>query len=148
MEYVGSDNERHKVVMLHRTVLGSMERFIGGLIEHFAGDFPLWLAPEQVRILTVTDAAIPYGREILEKCRAHNIRVHLDDRGDKIGAKIRESEMARVPVTLVIGEKERDSGEAAVRRRLLGDLGARKVDELVSDLVAEIRQRRLPPKKD
>lgn len=146
VEYVGKDNERHKVVMLHRTVLGSMERFIGGLVEHFAGDFPLWLAPQQARILTVTDAAIPYGREVLAKLQAHGIRADLDDRGDKIGAKIRESEMAKVPVVMVIGEKEHASGEVAVRRRLLGDLGSRKVDEVVSDMVAEIRERRLPPR--
>ena len=148
VEYVGSDNERHKVVMIHRTVLGSMERFIGGLVEHFAGDFPLWLAPVQVKVLTVTDAAKTYGREVLDKLLAHGIRAELDDRGDKIGAKIRESELARVPVQLVIGEKERDSGEVAVRRRLMGDLGSRKVDELVSDMVAEIRERRLPPKPE
>ena len=148
VEYVGADNERHKVVMLHRTVLGSMERFIGGLIEHFAGDFPLWLAPVQVKVMTVTDAAKVYGREVLDTLLAHGIRAELDDRGDKIGAKIRESELGRVPVQLVIGEKERDAGEAAVRRRLLGDLGSRKVGELVSDLVAEIRERRLPPKPE
>ncbi len=148
VEYVGKDNERHKVVMLHRTVLGSMERFIGGLVEHFAGDFPLWLAPQQARILTVTDAAIPYGREILAKLQTHGIRAELDDRGDKIGAKIRETEMAKVPVVMVIGEKEHASGEVAVRRRLMGDLGSRKVDEVVSDMVAEIRERRLPPRPE
>ena len=148
VEYVGSDNERHKVVMLHRTVLGSMERFIGGLVEHFAGDFPMWLAPEQVRILTVTDAAIDYGREVLDKLLKHGIRATLDDRGDKIGAKIREGEMKRVPMLLVLGEKERDAREVAVRRRLLGDQGSRKVDELVSDVVAEIRERRLPPRPE
>jgi threonyl-tRNA synthetase len=148
VEYVGADNERHKVVMLHRTVLGSMERFIGGLIEHFAGDFPLWLAPEQVRVLTVTDAAIDYARVVLEKLRGQGIRASLDDRGDKIGAKIRESEMKRVPVTLVLGEKEAQNGEAAVRRRLLGDLGSRKVDDVVSEVAAEIRERRLPPRPE
>ncbi|MCD8351820.1 MAG: threonine--tRNA ligase [Planctomycetaceae bacterium] len=148
VEYVGKDNERHKVVMLHRTVLGSMERFIGGLVEHFAGDFPLWLAPQQARILTVTDAAIPYGREVLAKLQAHGIRADLDDRGDKIGAKIRETEMAKVPVVMVIGEKEHASGEVAVRRRLMGDLGSRKVDEVVSEMVAEIRERRLPPRPE
>ncbi len=148
VEYVGADNERHKVVMLHRTVLGSMERFIGGLIEHFAGDFPLWLAPMQAKVLTVTDAAIPYGREVLEKLRKHGIRAELDDRGDKIGAKIREGELSRVPVLLVLGEKEAAAGTAAVRRRLLGDLGSRAIDELVSDLATEIRERRLPPKPE
>ncbi len=148
VEYVGSDNERHKVVMLHRTVLGSMERFVGGLIEHFAGDFPLWLAPQQVRILTVTDAAIPYGNEILAKLKGEGIRAHLDDRGDKIGAKIRESEIARVPVTLVIGEKEMQSGEAAMRRRLVGDIGSRRVDDILVELTAEIRERRLPPRAE
>ncbi len=148
VEYVGSDNERHKVVMIHRTVLGSMERFIGGLIEHFAGDFPLWLAPQQVRVLTVTDASKVYGREVADKLRRHGIRVTLDDRGDKIGAKIREGELARVPVLLILGEKEMESGEASVRRRLVGDLGSRKVDELISDLAQEIRERKLPPKKD
>ncbi len=145
VDYIGADNNRHKVVMLHRTVLGSMERFIGGLVEHYAGNFPLWLAPVQVRVLTVTDAAIEYGREILSKLRSHGLRAELDERGDKIGAKIREGEVARVPVMLILGEKERDAGEAAYRRRLLGDQGSRKVDELISDLVAEVRERRLPP---
>lgn len=148
VDYVGADNARHRVVMLHRTVLGSMERFIGGLIEHFAGDFPLWLAPQQVRILTVTDSTLSYGREVLETLRKNGIRAELDGRGDKIGAKIREGELARVPVLLVLGEKERDSGEASIRRRLLGDQGSRKLEEVVSDLLTEIRERRLPPKRN
>ncbi len=146
VEYVGADNERHKVVMLHRTVLGSMERFIGGLVEHYGGDFPLWLAPRQVRVLTVTDAAIAYGREVVEKLRLAGLRADLDDRGDKIGAKIREGELARVPVLLIVGEKERESGSAAVRRRLLGDIGERNVDTLIAELLEENNERRLPPK--
>ncbi|MDR2392516.1 MAG: threonine--tRNA ligase [Planctomycetota bacterium] len=145
VEYVGSDNARHKTVMIHRTVLGSMERFIGGLLEHFAGDFPLWLAPIQARVLTVTDAAAPYGREILDRLLQAGLRADIDDRGDKIGAKIREGELARTPYLLVVGEKERSGGTVAVRRRPLGDLGSRGIDELAAELSAEVRERRLPP---
>ncbi len=148
VEYVGADNERHKVVMLHRTVLGSMERFIGGLVEHYGGDFPLWLAPQQVRILTVTDAALDYAKELHAKFQNAGLRVGLDIRGDKIGAKIREGELAKVPVLLVVGEKEKEIASAAVRRRLVGDLGVRKVDELLNELISEDRERRLPPKTD
>ncbi|MDR0361412.1 MAG: threonine--tRNA ligase [Planctomycetota bacterium] len=148
VEYVGADNERHKVVMLHRTVLGSMERFIGGLVEHFGGDFPLWLAPRQIRILTVTDASIPYGREILAKLRGRGLRADLDDRGGKIGAKIREGELLKIPVLLVVGEKERETESAAVRRRLLGDKGVKLVAAVIEELVAEDIERRLPPKRE
>ena len=146
VEYVGADNERHKVVMLHRTVLGSMERFIGGLVEHYGGDFPLWLAPHQVRVLTVTDAAIEYGKDIVARMRAAGLRADLDSRGDKIGAKIREGEMAKIPVLLVIGEKEKDAGTAAMRRRLLGDLGVKPIDSVIDSLVRENRERSLPPR--
>ncbi|MDR1612132.1 MAG: threonine--tRNA ligase [Planctomycetota bacterium] len=146
VEYVGADNERHKVVMLHRTVLGSMERFVGGLVEHFGGDFPLWLAPQQVRVLPVTDASIPYGREILAKLRARGLRADIDERGDKIGAKIREGELRKIPVLLVVGEKERGSDCASVRRRLVGDRGMEKIDAVIEELVAENAGRRLPPK--
>ena len=146
VEYVGSDNGRHKAVMIHRTVLGSMERFVGGLVEHYAGDFPLWLAPVQARVLTVTDAAISYGREVLEKLVRAGLRAELDDRGDKIGAKVRAGELARIPALLVVGDKERESGRASVRRRLLGDMGSAGVDELAAGLAAEARGRRLPPR--
>ncbi|MDR1535502.1 MAG: threonine--tRNA ligase [Planctomycetota bacterium] len=145
VDYVGPDNGRHRAVLIHRTVLGSLERFVGGLLEHFAGDFPLWLAPLQVRVLTVTDAAIPHGRETAEQLRRAGLRVELDDRGGKIGAKIREGELLKIPCLLVVGEKEAESGRVSVRRRLAGDLGSRPVGELVAELADEIRERRLPP---
>lgn len=145
VEYVGKDNERHKVVMLHRTVLGSMERFIGGLVEHYAGNFPLWLAPLQARVLTVTDAGAEYGRKVLDRLTAAGLRAELDDRGDKIGAKIREGELARVPVLIIVGAKEMETDQVSVRRRLLGDQGSMSLDALIHNLQAEVKERRLPP---
>ncbi|MDR1519940.1 MAG: threonine--tRNA ligase [Planctomycetota bacterium] len=148
VEYVGADNNRHQTVMIHRTVLGSMERFIGGLLEHYGGDFPLWLAPVQARVLTVTDAAVPWGREVLDILRRAGLRAELDGRGGKIGAKIREGELAKVPCLLIVGERERDVRAAAVRRRFAGDLGTRGIEELAAGLAAEARERRLPPRPE
>ena len=146
VEYVGSDNQRHKAVMIHRTVLGSMERFIGGLVEHFGGDFPLWLAPEQARVLTVTEAVDGYARQVEEALATAGLRVKVDDRPDKIGAKIREAELAKIPVIAVVGEKEAGTRTVAARRRGAGDLGPRPLDGFAAELAEENRSRALPPR--
>src|SRR5262249_48462421 len=124
LEYIGPDNRAHRPVMIHRAPFGSMERFIGILIEHFAGAFPLWLAPEQVRILPVSERFTDYGRKVEADLKSRGYRVAGDYRPEKIGYKIREAQLEKVPYMLVVGEKEQSAGTVAVRDRLAGDLGA------------------------
>ena len=143
LSYIGSDNQPHRPVMIHRAPLGSMERFIGVLIEHFAGAFPLWLAPEQVRVLTVSEKSEAYGREVLDKLRAAGLRAEGDFRGSKLGAKIREGQLDLVPYLFVIGEQDRDAGTVAVRDRIEGDHGAKPFDEALAMLQAEITEKRV-----
>jgi threonyl-tRNA synthetase len=142
LTYVGADGERHRPVMVHRAIFGSIERFLGVLIEHTEGNFPLWLAPVQVAVLPIGERQVEYAREVAEKLRAAGIRVHLDARQDTIGAKIREAELRKTPVMLVIGDREVEHGTASVRRRPGGDKGARPVDELTAALRDEIAERR------
>lgn len=141
LTYIDSDGERKRPLMIHRALLGSLERFFGTLIEHYAGDFPLWLAPEQARILPVTDRALEYGRELRDNFRAAGLRVELDDRSEKVGYKIRESELGKVPIMIIIGDKEIESGKVSIRRRGLGDLGAMGADELLSGMKEEVSRR-------
>jgi threonyl-tRNA synthetase len=138
LEYIGDDNHPHQPVMIHRAPLGSMERFIGVLIEHFAGAFPLWLAPEQVRVVTVSEKSEEYGREVEAKLAAANLRAAGDYRGVKLNAKIREAQVELIPYMFVVGEKDRDSGTVAVRDRLEGDLGAMPLAEAIAKLQAEV----------
>jgi threonyl-tRNA synthetase len=138
LEYIGADNQPHRPVMIHRAPLGSMERFVGVLIEHFAGAFPLWLAPEQVRVLTVSEKSEAYGREVEAKLKEAGLRVAGDFRGIKLNAKIREAQVELVPYMFVVGEKDRDAGTAAVRDRLDGDLGSLPLGEAIAKLQAEI----------
>lgn len=138
LEYIGADNQPHRPVMIHRAPLGSMERFIGVLIEHFAGAFPLWLSPEQVRILTVSDKSESYGREVEAKLRDAGLRVTGDYRGAKLGAKIREAQIEHIPYMFVVGEKDRDNGTVTVRDRIEGDIGARSLAEAIAKLQQEI----------
>ncbi len=138
LEYIGADNQPHRPVMIHRAPLGSMERFIGVLIEHFAGAFPLWLAPEQVRVLTVSEKSEAYGREVEQQLKAAGIRVAGDYRGIKLNAKIREAQVELVPYMFVVGEKDRDAGSVAVRDRLEGDLGQTPLAGAIAKLEAEI----------
>ena len=119
LDYVGSDNQRHNVVVIHRTMLGSMERFIGGLVEHYAGAFPVWLAPEQVRVLPVSEVWSESARELVELLRAKGVRAHLDDQ-DTLGYRIREAEVKKVPYMGVVGKREAEAGTVAVRRRGAG----------------------------
>ncbi|TWT88650.1 Threonine--tRNA ligase [Pseudobythopirellula maris] len=138
LEYTGRDNQPHRPVMIHRAPLGSMERFIGVLIEHFAAAFPLWLAPEQVRVLTVSEKSEEYGREVLARLKAEGLRAEGDFKGSKLGAKIREGQLELIPYMLVVGEKDRDEGTVTVRDRIEGDLGASPLDEAIAKLQAEI----------
>ncbi len=134
LEYIGADDKRHTPVMIHRAMLGSMERFIGILTEHYAGDFPFWLAPEQVRVLPVSEKTADYGRELVEKIKEAGLRVSLDSRSEKIGFKIRDGELSKVPVMLIAGEREKEKGTVSVRIRKKGDLGQQGVDELIVKL--------------
>jgi threonyl-tRNA synthetase len=143
LEYTGEDNQMHRPVMIHRAPFGSMERFCGVLIEHFAGHFPTWLAPEQIRVLTVSEKADAFAGEVFANLRAAEMRVTMDNGSDKIGAKIRNAQLDRVPYMLVIGEKEAAAHSVAVRHAKKGDLGMRPLNEFVSEVTAEIRERRL-----
>ena len=142
MCYIGEDGEKHRPVMVHRTVFGSIERFIGILTEHFAGAFPTWLSPVQARVLPITDKFNDYAYEVAAKLEAAGVRVEVDSRNEKIGYKIRESQMQKVHYMLVVGEKEATSGTVGLRKRGEGDLGAVAVDQLVADMAAEIKERR------
>ncbi|MCX7673306.1 MAG: threonine--tRNA ligase [Thiobacillaceae bacterium] len=137
-EYVAEDNSRRPPVMLHRAILGSMERFIGILIEHYAGNFPLWLAPVQVVVMNITDAQAAYAQEVAQSLKDRGFRVETDLRNEKITYKIREHSLQRVPYQLIVGEKERAQGTVAVRRRGGEDLGAMGLDELMARLHAEL----------
>jgi threonyl-tRNA synthetase len=138
LSYVGEDNQRHRPVVIHRAIYGSIDRFIGILVEHYGGAFPLWLAPVQARVLTIADAHADYARKVLEELKEAGIRAELDDRSEKIGYKIREAQLQKIPYMLVVGEKERESGTVAVRKRSEGDQGAKPVSEVIAQMKAEI----------
>ncbi len=139
LEYTGADNEKHRPVMIHRVVLGSIERFIGVITEHFAGAFPLWLSPVQVEVLPVSNAFNDYAAEVTKALNDAGIRVHLDDRNEKIGYKIREAQLGKTPYMLVVGEREKNDGTVSVRTRAGEDKGAIKVEEFVAQALEEIR---------
>lgn len=143
LSYVGSDNKSHRPVMIHRAPFGSMERFCGVLIEHFAGHFPAWLAPEQVRILTVSEKSDEFADHVFAQLKAAGLRVTLNNVSDKIGAKIRNAQLDKVPYMLVLGEKEAASGAVAVRHSRKGDIGVKPVETFIAELVEEVRERRL-----
>lgn len=138
LTYVGSDNTKHRPVMIHRVIFGSIERFIGILIEHFAGKFPLWLAPVQVKVLTVAEAFTDYADEVSQKLESAGLRVETDFRNEKIGYKLREARNQRVNYILIIGEREKESNTATVRSAKIGELGEMKIDELCQKLSAEV----------
>ncbi|MBQ3163110.1 MAG: threonine--tRNA ligase [Lachnospiraceae bacterium] len=137
-EYIGADGEKHRPIMIHRVVFGSIERFMGILIEHYAGKFPVWLSPVQVKILPVSDKYLMYAREIAEKLKAHDIRIEIDDRDEKLGFKIREARLDKVPYMLILGEKEQEAGTVSVRQRDAEadkqDMGQMSVEEFVKIL--------------
>lgn len=123
-EYIGTDGEKHRPIMIHRVIFGSIERFIGILIEHFAGKFPLWLSPVQVKILTISDKFIGYAKSVEDSLKNEGLRCELDARAEKIGYKIRSARMERIPYILVVGEKEAEDNNVSVRKRDNGDLGS------------------------
>jgi threonyl-tRNA synthetase len=137
LEYVGQDGKRHRPIMLHRVILGSIDRFLGVLIEHYAGAFPTWLAPVQVKILTITDKSATYAGSVAGKLISEGIRVETDFRNEKIGYKIRESRLEKVPYMLIIGEKEAATGAVSVRHREDGDRGVLSLDQFLDDLRKE-----------
>ena len=128
LEYVGEDGEKHRPIMIHRALLGSIERFIGVITEHFAGAFPTWLSPVQVKLLPVTDRAAEYAKEIAGKLDAQGFRVEVDGRNEKIGKKIREAQLEKIPYMLVVGDRDMEAGTVSVRHRAEGDLGAMSLD--------------------
>ncbi len=137
LTYVGQDGERHRPVMVHRAIMGSVERFIGVLIEQYAGAMPVWLAPEQARLLTVTDASLDAAREMEGRFRAAGLRVSTDDRNEKLGFKVREAQMAKIPYMLVVGEKEAQSGTVSIRLRSGENLGMKTVEETIELIRSE-----------
>ena len=143
LEYTGADGLKHRPIMIHRVVFGSIERFIGILIEHFAGAFPLWLAPEQVRILPISERHHEKAREVYRQLFDAGLRVELDERSEKIGYKIREAQLQKIPYMLVIGDKEAESGTVSVRRRGEGDTGAVETEAFIETALAEIKAKKM-----
>jgi threonyl-tRNA synthetase len=140
--YVDENNNDQTPLCIHRAPLGTHERFVGFLIEHFGGDFPLWLAPKQVIILPISDKYLSYANALEKKMLDNNIRISIDSRSEKMGAKIRYAEIKKIPMMLIVGEKEEKDGSASVRRRHIGDLGSTSIDELIPEIVDEITTRR------
>ncbi|HLN64907.1 MAG TPA: threonine--tRNA ligase [Symbiobacteriaceae bacterium] len=143
LQYVGEDGKEHRPVMIHRAIMGSLERFIGILTEHFAGTFPVWMAPVQAKVLPITDRHMEYAQSVIAQLKAAGIRVELDDRNEKIGKKIREAELAKVPFILVVGDKEAEAGAVAVRRRGMKDLGALPFADFLALAQGEIKAKTL-----
>ncbi len=139
LEYIGEDGKPHRPVVIHRAILGTLDRFISFLIEETKGAFPLWLAPLQVKILPIADKFLDYGKKVEEKLLEKGIRVELDDRNEKIGYKIREAQLQKVPYMLIVGEKEQSTNTVGVRSRKSGDIGAVDLDAFIEDIVKEIK---------
>ena len=143
--YTGSDNQKHRPIMIHRVVFGSIERFIGILTEHFAGAFPLWLAPMQVTVIPIGDRQLEYAGQVSKKLASVGIRHEIDDRNEKMGYKIREAQVKKIPYMLVIGDREMENGQVSVRSRSLGDMGAIDTDTIIASLLDEIAQKKTQP---
>ncbi len=142
LEFVNQDNKAETPLIIHRAPLGTHERFIGFLLEHYAGKFPLWLSPIQVKVLPISDKFLPYAQTILQKLKNADIRAEVDDRNEKIGKKIRDTELLKVPYMLVVGEKEMNEGIVSIRRQGKGDAGTKTTDEFISETITEIKERR------
>lgn len=142
-EYIGADGEMHRPIMIHRVCFGSIERFVGILTEHFAGKFPTWLSPVQVKILPISDKHIEYGAQVMARLKEAGIRCELDERPEKIGYKIREARNERVPYMLVVGQKEEENGLVSVRSRFAGDEGQKELELFISELSEEISKRQM-----
>ena len=141
LEYTGADGEKHRPIMIHRVAFGSIERFIGILIEHFAGAFPTWLAPVQVKVLPISDKYMDYANKVLDELNAAGVRAEVDSRAEKIGYKIREAQMQKIPYMLVVGEKEQEADLVSVRSRFAGDEGQKNLETFIADIQKEIADR-------
>ncbi len=142
LTFTNAQNEKEIPLIIHRAPLGTHERFIGFLLEHYAGKFPMWLAPVQVKVLPISDKFVDYAKAVSDKLKNADIRAEVDDRNEKIGKKIRDTEMMKVPYMLVVGEKEMNENKVAVRRQGKGDIGLKSIDEFMNEAVAEIKERR------
>ena len=140
-EYIGADGEKHRPIMIHRVAFGSIERFIGILIEHFAGAFPTWLSPVQVKVLPISDKYMEYGEKVKAALEAADIRTEIDTRAEKIGYKIREARLQKIPYMLVVGAKEEEENTVSVRSRFAGDEGAKSLDDFIAAITEEIKNR-------
>jgi threonyl-tRNA synthetase len=145
LQYIGPDGQAHQPVMLHRAILGSIERFFGVLIEHYAGAFPIWLAPVQVVVIPISERHHSYARQIMERLRTAGLRAGLDDRNEKMGYKIREAQAQKVPYMLVVGDKEAESGRVSVRNRFEGDTGSRDMGDFLDMIRGYIDSRAARP---
>ncbi|WP_199872979.1 threonine--tRNA ligase [Inediibacterium massiliense] len=143
LTYIGKDGEKHRPIMLHRTIFGSIERFIGILIENFAGKFPTWIAPVQVKILPIADKYMEYAQKVADGLKQKEIRIELDDRNEKIGYKIREAQLQKIPYMIIVGEKEEAAGEISVRSRDHGELGNQKIEDFIQKVEEEIKNKTL-----
>ncbi len=141
LEYIGEDGKAHQPLMGHRALYGSVERFFGILIEHYAGAFPVWLAPIQAIVLPITDRQLEYARELKERLSAAGLRVTVDDRSEKVNLKIREAQLQKIPYMLVVGDREAQNGQVSVRHRKLGDQGAKPVEDFLADVLERVRTR-------
>ena len=141
LEYIGEDGKAHQPLMVHRALYGSVERFFGILIEHYAGAFPVWLAPVQAVVMPITDKQSDYARQVRDRLDAQGIRVALDDRSEKVNLKIREAQLQKVPYMLVVGGREAEAGQVSVRHRKHGDQGVKSVDEFLSGIRKLIESR-------
>jgi threonyl-tRNA synthetase len=139
LEYIGADDNRHRPVMIHRAPFGSMERFVAVLIEHTAGKFPLWLAPEQAVVLPISEKYNEYAEKVSDLLNNSDIRTVVDDRNEKIGRKIRDNELKRIPYLLIVGEKELESETVSVRRQGEGDMGVKQIGEFAGFVTEEVR---------
>jgi threonyl-tRNA synthetase len=143
LKYVGADNAEHRPVVIHRAIFGSIERFIAILIEHFAGAFPLWLSPVQAVVLPIADRHLDYANDVARVLQEAGLRAEVDDRQEKVNYKIREAQLQKIPYMLVVGDREAADRAVAVRSRAKGDLGARPVQQFVSDALAEVQAKTL-----
>jgi len=138
LEYIGADNQKHRPIMIHRAPFGSMERFVAVLIEHTGGKFPLWLTPDQAIILPISEKYHDYAEKVSKFLNNYDIRTLIDERSEKIGKKIRDSELKRIPYLLIVGEKEEESETVSVRRQGEGDQGGMKLEEFASFISQEV----------
>jgi threonyl-tRNA synthetase len=140
MEYTGSDNEKHRPIMIHRAPFGSMERFVAVLLEHCAGNFPLWLTPDQAIILPISDKFLDYAKNVIHLLKNSEIRALVDERSEKTGRKIRDAEISKIPYMLIVGEKEEASGSVSVRKHGQGDMGTFSIEEFISLVKNEVEE--------